>query len=119
MKQPKLDQRLITGMILEEIKKNNIPLKMDPIPSFQQPIIQEKKKRLYEPAPVSVFDAFTLCMFVLNIIGITNFNWFLVFLPLVLPYIVVGCAWCISKIIIKIKSKKNNNNKESNVSKVD
>jgi hypothetical protein len=117
MKNPKLDQRLITGMILEEIKKNNIPIKVDP-PQVQPLQIQEKKKKLYEPAPVSVFDAFTLCMFVLNIIGMANFNWFIVFLPIAFPYIVVGCAWCISKIIIKIKSKKNNKTKELNESKV-
>lgn len=118
MKNQKLDQRLITGMILEEIKKNNIPLKVDS-PPIQQLQVQEKKKKLYEPAPISVFDAFTLCMFVLNIIGLTNINWILVFLPLIFPYIVIGCVWCVSKIIIKIKSKKNNKNKESNDSKVD
>lgn len=108
MKSEKLDQKLITKMVLEEIKKNNIPLKIESPPPFI-PQVQEKKK-IYEPAPISVFDAFTLCLFVLNLVGIININWFLVFLPLSFPYIVLGLVWCISKIIIKIKNKKQNKN---------
>ena len=100
-----LDQRMVVKMILDEIKNKNLPINVE---QPQIPIVQEtKKEKLYEPAPVSVFDAFTLILFTLNLIGMINISWFLVFLPLALPYIVIGITWCVAKLIVKFKKSKN------------
>lgn len=99
-----LDQRMVVKMILDEIKNKNLPI------NLEQPQIQvqeSKKKKIYEPAPISIFDAFTLIFFTLNLIGMINISWFLVFLPLSLPYIVIGITWCIAKLIVKFKKSKN------------
>lgn len=107
----KVDQKLITRMILEEVKNKNLPLGLE-VPKIEN-IEVPKKEKFYEPAPVSVFDAFTLILFTLNLIGMTDINWFLVFLPIAFPYIIIGISWCISKLIIKIEKKKNTNSKNN------
>jgi hypothetical protein len=117
MRREKLDQKMVTKMILEEVKNKNIPLAIEP-PKFKD-IEIPKKEKFYEPAPVSVFDAFTLILFTLNLIKMTDINWFLVFLPMAFPYIIIGITWCISKLIIKIeKNKKSNLENKSNEVKV-
>ena len=98
---------MIVDCLIEAIKNKDIPINLEQQP-IQQIIETRSKKSFYEPNPISVFDAFTLILFAFNILNLINISWILVFLPLVFPYIVIGLAWSISKIIIKIKSKKNN-----------
>ena len=97
---------MIMDSLIKAIKNKDIPFNFEQQP-IQQIIETRGKKSFYEPNPISVFDAFTLILFAFNILNLINISWILVFLPLVFPYIVIGLALSISKIIIKIKSKKN------------
>ena len=103
-----VDQKLAIKMILDEIKNKNIPLNIE---STQLPPLQvseQKKEKIYEAAPISVFDAFTLILFTLNLMGMINISWIVAFLPLMFPYIVIGITWCVTKLITKIKNRKKN-----------
>lgn len=103
-----VDQKLAIKMILEEIKNKNIPLNIEStqLPPFQVP--EQKKEKIYEAAPISVFDAFSLILFTLNLIGVIDISWIVVFLPLLFPYILIGIIWCVTKLITKIKKTKKN-----------
>ena len=106
-----VDQKLAIKMILDEIKNKNIPLNIEStqLPPIQVP--EQKKEKMYEAAPISIFDAFTLILFTLNLIGMINISWIVAFLPLLFPYIVIGITWCVTKLIKKIKKTKENDTK--------
>lgn len=100
---------MIVDSLIKAIKNKDIPINLEQQAPIQQIIETRGKKSFYEANPISVFDAFTLLLFAFNILNLTNINWILVFLPMMFPYIVIGLTWLISKIIIKIKTKKKKN----------
>lgn len=75
-----------------------------------KPIIQEvqPKKPTYTADRVSFYDLLTCIMFTLNLLGETDINWFLVFLPFAFPYIVFYVTLWSVMLWAKIKNKKNN-----------
>ena len=88
-----------------------------PIQQFpvQEEKVEEPKAPSYEGVRLTIFDLLTCIMFTLNLIGVTDINWFLVFLPFAIPYILFyGAIWCIM-IWAKIKEKKNKEDGETNI----
>lgn len=100
-------QRLLIADILgKAIESGQIKFDQPPV----QQIIQqnnEVKAPTYEGGNFSIYDALTCIMFTLNLAEITDINWFLVFLPFALPYIVFyGSLWSVM-LWAKIKNRKN------------
>ncbi len=94
---------MVAKMILDEIKNKNIPINVE---QPKIPVEEPKKEKLYESPPLSVYDAFSLVLFTLKVLGLIDISWILVLLPAFLPYIVIGITWCIAKLIIKFKKSK-------------
>ena len=106
--------KLITEIVGKAIDTGKIKFEQPPLP---QPIIQEVKKELetptYEGGRITFFDLLTCIMFTLNLLGLTNINWLLVFLPFAFPYIVFyGMLWSMM-LWAKYKNRKNKENGES------
>lgn len=104
--------QLITNIVGKAIESGKIKFEQ---PQMPQPIIQEvKEEPTYEGGRVTFFDLLTCIMFTLNLLGLTDINWLLVFLPFAFPYIVIyGMLWS----MILWKKFKNRNNKDNGESK--
>lgn len=97
--------RLITEIVGKAIETGKIKFEQP------QPIIQEVKKEpetpTYEGGRITFFDLLTCIMFTLNLLGLTNINWLLLFLPFAFPYIVFyGMLWSMM-LWAKYKNRKN------------
>lgn len=103
--------RLITEIVGKAIETGKIKFEQP------QPIVQEIKKEpetpTYEGGRITFFDLLTCIMFTLNLLGLTNINWLLVFLPFVFPYIVFYGILGIMILWNKFKNRKNKENGES------
>ena len=103
--------RLITEIVGKAIETGKIKFEQP------QPIVQEIKKEpetpTYEGGRVTFFDLLTCIMFTLNLLGLTNINWLLVFLPFSFPYIVFYGTLGIIILWNKFKNRKNKENGES------
>ena len=101
-------RQLITEIVGKAIDSGKIKFEQPQIP---QPIIQEvKDEPTYEGGRITFFDLLTCIMFTLNLLGLTDINWFLVFLPFAFPYIVFyGMLWGMM-LWAKIKNRKNKDN---------
>jgi hypothetical protein len=100
--------QLIANIVGKAIENGQIKLETPPV----QHIVQEApvEKPSYTGGRVTFFDLLTCIMFTLNLIGVTNINWFLVFLPFAFPYIVFyGMLWGMM-LWVKIKTRKNKEN---------
>lgn len=100
--------KLISEIVGKAIESGQIKFEQ---PAIQQPIKKEEPPS-YEGGRVTFFDLLTCIMFTLNLLGLTNINWLLVFLPFVFPYIVFyGVLW--SMILwAKFKNRKNKNGED-------
>lgn len=103
--------RLITEIVGKAIESGKLKIEQ---PQIQQ--IQETKKESeipsYEGGRVTFFDLLTCIMFTLNLLGLTDINWLLVFLPFAFPYIVFyGMLWGMI-LWAKFKNRKNKDNAE-------
>ena len=98
-------RKIITEIVGKAIESGQIKFEQPQIP---QPIVQEvKDEPTYEGGRVTFFDLLTCIMFTLNLLGLTDINWLLVFLPFAFPYIVFyGMLWSM-KLWAKIKNRKN------------
>ena len=99
-------KKLITEIVGKAIDSGKIKFEQ---PLIQQPIVQETKEETptYEGGRVTFFDLLTCIMFTLNLMGITNINWLLVFLPFAFPYIIFyGMLWSMM-LWAKYKNRKN------------
>ena len=107
-----MEQRqLITDIMGKAIESGQIKFEPTPVP----PIIQESKDTspTYEGGRVTFFEVVTCIMFTLNLLGLTDINWLLVFLPFAFPYILFyGMLWSVM-LWAKFKNRKNKNNGES------
>lgn len=105
--------KLITELVGKAIENGQIKLSPTQLP--QQPVkIEEPKAPTYEGGRVTFFDLLTCIMFTLNLLGITDINWFLVFLPFMFPYIVFyGMLWSMM-LWAKYKNKKSNEESKTN-----
>lgn len=107
--------RLITEIVGKAIETGKIKFEQ---PSIPQPIVQEIKKETktptYEGGRITFFDLLTCIMFTLNLLGLTNINWLLVFLPFVFPYIIF---YGILGVVILWNKYKNRKNKKYGESK--
>lgn len=86
---------------------------------FDTPPIQMPEEKIetpkYEGGGLSIFDLLTCIMFTLNLMGETDINWLLVFLPFAFPYIVFyGMLW---SVMLWSKFKNRKNKKEDGKSK--
>ena len=107
--------KLITNLVSNAINTGKIKLEPTQIQQIANPtqVVEEKPEPpTYEGGRVTVFDLLTCIMFTLNLLGLTNINWLLVFLPFAFPYIVFyGMLW--SMILwTKFKNRKNKENAE-------
>ena len=104
-------RQLITEIVGKAIETGQIKFETPPV----QPIVQEVKSEetpSYEGGRVTFFDLLTCIMFTLNLMGVTDINWFLVFLPFAFPYIVFyGMLWSVM-LWAKFKNRKNKDNGE-------
>lgn len=102
--------KLITDIVGKAIENGQI--KVEPTQLPQQPVVVEKPEPpTYEGGRVTFFDLLTCIMFTLNLLGVSNINWFLVFLPFAFPYIVFyGMLWGMM-LWVKFKNRKNKNEK--------
>ena len=105
-------RQLITQLVGKAIDSGQIKFEAPPV----QPIIQEVQKDetpSYEGGRVTFFDLLSCIMFTLNLLGLTDINWLLVFLPFAFPYIVFyGMLWSMM-LWVKFKNRKNKDNGES------
>lgn len=103
--------RLITEIVGKAIETGKIKFEQP------QPIVQEIKKEpetpTYEGGRVTFFDLLTCIMFTLNLLGLTNINWLLVFLPFAFPYIVFYGILGVIILWNKFKNRKNKKDGES------
>ena len=105
-------KQLIANLVTKAIESGQLKFEA---PNVPQPIIQEVKeeKPTYEGGSLTFFDLLTCIMFALNLIGVTNINWLLVFLPFAFPYIVFyGVLWSVI-LWTKFKNRKNKKDGES------
>lgn len=102
-------KQLIAEIVGKAIDSGKIKIE-SPTPP---PIIQEVKEPeppTYEGGRVTFFDLLTCIMFTLNILGLTDINWLLVFLPFAFPYVVFyGMLWSMM-LWVKFKNRKNKDN---------
>jgi hypothetical protein len=102
-------RQLITDVLNKAIDSGKIKFEPPPPP----PIIQEVKEPeppSYEGGRVTIFDLLTCIMFTLNLLGLTNINWLLVFLPFIFPYVVFyGILWGMM-LWTKFKNRKKKDN---------
>lgn len=106
--------QIITEAVAKAIDTGKLKIEQ---PQIQQ-IIQEPKQNenvIYEGGRVTFFDLLACIMFTLNLLGVTDINWLLVFLPFAFPYIVFyGMLW---SVMLWSKIKNKNNKKEDGESK--
>ena len=102
-------RKLITELVGKAIESGQIKLEAP-----QQPVIEkELETPTYDGGRITFFDLLTCIMFTLNLLGLTNINWLLVFLPFAFPYIVFyGMLWSMM-LWAKYKNRKNKENGES------
>ena len=101
-------RQLITNIVGKAIESGQIKFEQPPMP---QPIVKEEEPT-YEGGRVTFFDLLTCIMFTLNLMGVTDINWLLVFLPFAFPYIVFyGVLWGMI-LWTKFKNRKNKDNAE-------
>ena len=105
-------KQLIANLVTKAIESGQLKFEA---PNVPQPVIQEVKKDeppTYEGGRVTFFDILTCIMFTLNLMGVTDISWWLVFLPFAFPYIVFyGMLW--SMILwTKFKNRKNKDDAE-------
>lgn len=104
-------KQLITEIVSKAIETGKIKIEQPPV----QQIVQEVKNDapVYEGGRITFFDLLTCIMFTLNLLGLTDINWLLVFLPFAFPYIVFyGMLWSMM-LWAKFKNRKNKDNGES------
>lgn len=97
--------QLIANIVGKAIENGQIKLETPPV----QQIVQEAsvEKPSYTGGRVTFFDLLTCIMFTLNLMGVTDINWLLVFLPFAFPYIVFyGALWSVM-LWTKFKNRKN------------
>lgn len=108
--------KLITNLVSNAINTGKIKLEPTQIQQIANPtqVVEEKPEPpTYEGGRVTVFDLLTCIMFTLNLLGLTDINWLLVFLPFAFPYIVFyGMLWSMT-LWVKFKNRKNKDNGES------
>lgn len=106
-------RKLITDIFNKAIDSGRIKFE----PQYLPPIIQEVKKEpeppTYEGGRLTFFDLLTCIMFTLNLLGLTNINWLLVFLPFVFPYVVFYSILGVVILWNKFKNRKNKKDGES------
>lgn len=105
-------RQLITDIMTKAIESGQIrfdaPLVQAPHENYQN-----QSKPSYQGGRVTVFDLLTCIMFTLNLIGVTNINWLLVFLPFAFPHIVFYCVLWSVMLWTKFKNRKNKEDGES------
>ena len=109
----KQQRQLIANIVGKAIDSGQI--KFDPAPIQQ--IVQETKEETpsYQGGKITIFDLLTCIMFTLNLMGVTDISWWLVFLPFAFPYIVFyGMLW---SVMLWTKFKNRKNKKEDGESK--
>ena len=104
------ERAIVAEIVSKAIESGKIDFNQPP-PQVQQ-IIQEKEDKAptYEGGRVTFFDLLTCIMFTLNLLGVTNISWWLVFLPFVIPYAVF---YGMMGVMILWAKYKNRNNKEN------
>lgn len=105
-------KQLIANLVTKAIESGQLKFEA---PSIPQTIIQKDKeeKPSYEGGGLSIFDLLTCIMFTLNLMGETDINWLLVFLPFVFHYIVFyGMLWSVM-LWSKFKNRKNKKDGEN------
>lgn len=115
-------RQIITDIVTKAIEtgkiKMDFPQAQPPMYPIQQFPIQKKQEEkpktpTYQGIGLSIFDVLTCIMFALNLIGITEINWLLVFLPFAFPYIVFyGAIGCVM-LWAKFKNRKNKEDGEN------
>lgn len=103
-------KQLITNLVGKAIESGQIKFEAPQM----QPIVNEVKEETpsYEGGRVTFFDLLTCIMFTLNLLGVTDISWVLVFLPFAFPYIVFyGMLWSVM-LWVKFKNRKNKDNGE-------
>lgn len=107
-------KRLITELVTRAIESGKI--KMNPTEVVAPVEQKESDFPLYEGGSITFFDCLTLIMFGLNLSGITDINWFIVFVPFLMPYVAfygyIGLMFVYNKYFKK-------NQKKDGTSKVD
>ena len=83
------------------------------IPHTQQLIQNDTQPPTYEGGRLTFFDLLTCIMFTLNLMGVTDINWLLVFFPFAFPYIVFYSMLWGMMLWAKYKNKKNYKNGET------
>lgn len=105
-------RQLITEIVGKAIESGKIKFESPPPPAIIQEV-KEPEPPSYEGGRVTFFDLLTCIMFTLNLLGVTNIHWLLVFLPFAFPYIVFyGMLWGMM-LWVKFKNRKNKDNGES------
>ena len=98
--------QIITETVAKAIDSGKLKIEQPQI----QHIVQEPKRNenvLYEGGRVTFFDLLTCIMFTLNLLGLTDINWFLVFLPFAFPYAVIYSVFWGVKLFEKNNDRKN------------
>ena len=107
-------KRLITELVTRAIESGKI--KINPTETTPPAETTEGDFPLYEGGSITFFDGLTLIMFGLNLSGITDINWFIVFIPFLMPYVAfygyIGLMFVYNKYFKK-------NQKKDGTSKVD
>ena len=105
--------QLITGIVSKAIDTGQIKFEQQPLPQpTVHQTVKEESTPTYEGGRVTFFDLLTCIMFTLNLLGLTDINWLLVFLPFAFPYIVFyGMLWGMM-LWAKFKNRKNKENAE-------
>ena len=104
-------RKLITELVGKAIESGQIKLEAPALPQTTM-IEKENETPTYEGGRITFFDLLTCIMFTLNLLGVTDINWLLVFLPFVFPYIVFyGMLWSMM-LWAKYKNRKNKENAE-------
>ena len=109
-------RQLIAEIVGKAIDTGKIKIEPPPAP----PIIQEVKEPeppTYEGGRVTIFDLLTCIMFTLNLLGLTNIHWLLVFLPFAFPYVVFYGILGGVMLWNKFKNRKNKDDAERTESK--
>ncbi len=103
-------RQLITNIVGKAIESGQIKFEA---PQVHVEEVVKEETPSYEGGRVTFFDLLTCIMFTLNLMGVTDINWLLVFLPFAFPYIVFyGVLWGMI-LWTKFKNRKNKDNGES------
>ena len=105
-------RRLITQIVGRAIDTGQIKFEAPPV---QQTVVQQTKEQpiVYKGGRITFFDLLTCIMFTLNLVGLTDINWLLVFVPFLFPHVVFyGMLWSVM-LWTKFKNRKNKKDGES------